>query len=308
MDSNPLMLGSQRKSTRLRELLQQPQPIVAPCAFDCVSARIVELAGLPVVLHGGFNSAASLFGLADVGIVTQSEMIEAARHMTQAVKIPVIADVDDGFGKPLNAARTAGEAIRAGLAGIYIEDQALPKRCPSLGGHPVVSIDEMREKLRAVRLVSKQCDPDFVVIFRTHASLAIDFEEGLRRGVTFAKDGLADLVWVDLGYDDAVIDELKAIAERITPYAPVVANMTENVGRPMLTTDELGRMGFKLIVYPLTLILTAAKSMTRVVRELVDKRTTAGITDEMMPVKEFRSIVNFEQVTEFEKRLQQRES
>ena len=277
-------------SRRLRKILEEPGPVVCPCAYDCVSARVVELAGFSAVMHGGFNTAASLLGLADVGTITQTEMLQAARHMAQAVDIPVICDVDDGFGKTSNVARTTTEAIRAGVAGMYMEDQMLPKRCPSLGGGGVVETEEMIAKLDAARKVTAELDPDFVVIARTHASLAIDFEEGLKRGEAYARAG-ADLIWVDLGYDERVLGELKAIVERIAPHAAVVANMTENVGRPQLTTPELYDMGFKMVTYPITLILTATAAMTRVMRELAEKGTTRDLAKTMMPVKEFKKIV-----------------
>ncbi len=274
----------------LRQRLSDPEPIVCPCAYDCVSARVVELAGFKAVMHGGFNTAASVLGLPDVGTITMTEMIDAARHMVQAVDIPVISDVDDGFGKELNVARTTTEAIRAGLAGMYMEDQALPKRCPALGGGGVVNTDEMIGKLDVARQVATELDDDFVIIARTHASLAVDFEEGLKRGEAYAQAG-ADLIWVDLGYDERVLDELKAIVQRIAPHAPVIANMTENVGRPMLTTAQLHQMGFKMIVYPLTLLLSATAAMTKVTHELAEKGTTRDLEATMMPVSEFRRIV-----------------
>ena len=297
------MSSSIRKSQVLRDLLSRPGPIVTPCAYDCVSARVVEMAGLPAVMHGGFNTAASVLGLPDVGTISLVEMIQAARHMAEAVEIPVICDVDDGFGKPLNVARTTTEAIRAGVAGMYMEDQLLPKRCPSLGGGGVVASDEMLAKLAAARHVCADLNPDFVIIARTHASRAIDFDEGLRRGEAYARGG-ADMIWVDLGYDETVLDELKAIVDSIAPHAPVVANMTENVGRPMLTTDELHEMGFKLVTYPITLILTAAEAMTKVMRELVDSGTTSDLAGEMMPVKQFQSIVKMDNVHRFERDLE----
>ena len=301
------MNEQQKPSVVMRRLLSEPGPIVVPCAFDCVSARAVEMAGLPAVMHGGFNTSASMLGLADVGTITQSEMMYAAKNMAQAVDIPVLCDVDDGFGKQLNVARTVTEAIRAGCAGMYMEDQVLPKRCPSLGGGGVISTEEMIGKLKAAQRVTADLDPDFVTIARTHASLAIDFEEGIQRGIAYAQAG-ADLIWVDLGYDDSVHEELQAIVEHIAPIKPVVANMTENVGRPLLTTNELHEMGFKLITYPLTLILTAAEAMTRVMQELAVQGTTRASVNNMMAVKDFRPIIKMEAIHEFERALAEEET
>lgn len=286
-------------SARLRAMLDRPGPVVVPCAFDCVSARIVEQAGFPAVMHGGFNTAASLLGIPDVGIITMTEMLTAARHMAEAVEIPVIADVDDGFGQPLNVARTTTEAIRAGLAGMYMEDQLSPKRCPSLGGGQVVPVEQMAAKLRMARKMCDQHDPSFVIIARTHASLAIGLDEAIRRGRIYAQHG-ADLVWVDLGYDEKVVQELESLAASLGPHMHLVANMVENVGRPMLTTAQLFHMGFKLITYPLTLILTAAEAMTRVMRELSEKGTTAALADQMMPVTRFEPIVRMNAIREME--------
>ena len=143
-------------------MLEEPGPIVCPCAYDCVSARVVELAGFPAVMHGGFNTAASLLGLADVGTITQTEMLSAARNMAQTVDIPVMCDVDDGFGKARNVARTTTEAIRAGVAGMYMEDQVMPKRCPSLGGGGVVSAGVEIEG----RVIDTVREADGVVWFR----------------------------------------------------------------------------------------------------------------------------------------------
>lgn len=298
------MARPDRTSTVLRRLLAAPDPIVAPCAFDCISARVVELAGFPVVMQGGFNTAASVLGIADVGTISQTEMMAAAGYMSRAVDIPVLCDVDDGFGKQLNVARTVMEAIRAGTAGMYMEDQVLPKRCPSLGGGGVVTKDEMIGKIQAARQVTASLDPDFVLIARTHAGRALNLKEGLHRGQAYARAG-ADLIWVDLGYDESVYDELKAIVDHIAPYAPVIANMTENVGRPMLTTNELHKMGFKVIAYPLTLILTAAAAMTNAMTELANKGTTRDIVERMMPVKKFSEIVKMEDIHEFERHLEQ---
>lgn len=299
------MTDMPRASTKLRQLLAADRPLVVPCAFDCVSARLIELAGMPAVMHGGFNTAASTLGLPDVGIMTQTETVAAAANIARAIEIPVIADIDDGFGKPLNVARTITQCIRGSIAGVYMEDQCLPKRCPALGGGTVVDAGEMIEKLNAALLVRRQHDPDFVLIARVHASLAIDFEEGLRRGEQYARAG-ADLVWIDLGYDDSVRQELEAIAARLGPHCMLVANMTENVGRPLLTTDELHAMGFKLIAYPLTLIMSAARAMQKSLEALAANGTTRAVADSMMPVEEFGDIVRLQRIHDFEQELARR--
>jgi methylisocitrate lyase len=300
------MADSNGKSTALRRLIDMPEPLVVPCAYDCVSARIVELAGFPAVMHGGFNTSASLLGVPDIGIITMAETLAVARRMAEAVEIPLIGDVDDGFGKTLNVIRTTEEAISSGLAGMYIEDQVLPKRCPALGGGGVVSTEEMVRKIHAARRTASELDPDFVIIARTHASRALTFDEGIRRGIIYLKEG-ADMVWVDQGFNTSALEELKIIADRVGSLGHVVASMTENVGRPLLTTSELYRMGFKLITYPLTLLMTAAKAMTEVMQQLAGSGTTASVENRMMPVKEFEGIVKMGKVREIEREFEEEE-
>ena len=299
-----MTLNQPSKSNQLRQLLEQPGVVAAPCAYDCVSVRLVEWAGFRVALHGGFNVAASLLGIPDIGLISMAEAMQAARNMATAVDIPVICDVDDGFGGLMNVTRVTAEAIRSGLAGMYIEDQALPKRCPSLGGGQVIPTQDMVKKLRAALKIRAREDPDFVIIARTHASRAVNFEEAVKRGIVYAQEG-ADLIWVDLGYDESVLEELAVIRDRIGPHGHVIANMTENVGRPMLTNEELYQMGFKMVVYPLTLILTAAKAMNQVLHELSEKGTTREMSERMMPVSEFAElVVKMDEVRRVEQELE----
>src|SRR5579862_8362891 len=156
--------GGQRKSTILRELLAAPGPLVAPCAYDCVSARIIESSGFPAIMQGGYNSAASMLGIPDIGMISMTEMIYSAGNIAVSVAVPVMIDVDDGFGDVLNVMRTTRESIRSGLAGLYIEDQDFPKRSPSIGVNKVISIPAMTAKIRAIARVASEEDPDFVIM------------------------------------------------------------------------------------------------------------------------------------------------
>jgi 2-methylisocitrate lyase-like PEP mutase family enzyme len=293
------MINGKKRSTRLRELLEQPGVIVAPCAYDCLSLRIIERAGFKVALHGGYNTAASFLGMPDIGMLTATEMVNYARNMAAAVDFPVICDVDDGFGDIFNVMRTTREVIRSGLAGMYIEDQVGPKRSPSLGGSNVIPVEAMARKLKTVAKVRAEMDPDFVVIARTHASRAVGLEEGVQRGIAYAQAG-ADIIFVDPGYSEETIDDLKIVAQRIGPYAHVLANMTETVGRPLLTSDELYHMGFKVVIYPMTALMAAARAVTLVMKELQEKGTTKALVDELMPLKEVAQLTGMDKVRALE--------
>ena len=279
-----------KMTTLLRNLLKEEGPIIMPSVGDCLSLRIIERAGFKVVLHGGFSTAAILLGMPDVGLITMSESVGFARNMAACVKIPVICDVDEGFGSINNVIRTTREVIRSGLAGMLIEDQVFPKRCPGIGGGNVVSCKEMLVKLRAVMKVRKEEDPDFVIIARTYSSRVIGMDEAVKRGKAYAEAG-ADIIFVDLGYSDVVIEELKQISKGIGGYAHLIANMTETVGRPMLTDKELFKMGFKIIFYPMTAIMTTAAALKTIFTELKEKGTTKALVDKMMPFKELEEVL-----------------
>jgi len=296
------MSNMERPSTRLRGLLDAPGALVCPAAYDCLSLKLIEAAGFKLAGHGNFNTAASMLGLPDYGLIDMTETLAAVRRMAACVSIPLLADVDDGFGEPVNVARTTREVIRAGAGGMYMEDQVSPKRCPALGGSEVISTEAMLRKLRAAFDVRREDDPDFVIMARTHASRAISFEEGLARGVAYAEAG-ADIIFVDLGYSEEVYRELERIAEEIGPRAHVLANMTEGVGRPLIATGDLEAMGFKLILYPGTAIASAAGAVRAALQELMEKGTTAGAARSMMNFREIGELLGKEAWDQLDQRL-----
>src|SRR4051794_22709656 len=148
--------------TTLRELLAGPEPVVAPGAYDALSARMAEQAGFGAVYMTGFGASASLLGRPDIGLLSFGEMVDHARRLVQAVGIPVIADADDGYGNPLNVVRTVREYEAAGVAALHIEDQVAPKRCGHMEGKDVVDAAEMAEKVRAA--VEARRSSDLVII------------------------------------------------------------------------------------------------------------------------------------------------
>ena len=295
-------MKGRRKSTLFRELLEQPGIVVIPCAYDCLSLRIVERAGFKAAMHGGYNVSASFLGIPDVGLMTMTEMMTYARNMAAAVDIPVICDVDDGFGDVINVTRTTREVIRSDLAGLYIEDQVAPKRCAALGGSDIIPAPAMVRKLKAVTRVREEEDPDFVVIARTHSSRTHGMAEAVERGLAYAEAG-ADIIFVDPGYSDEALDEFRIMAEQIGPHAHVIANMTETVDRPLLTSEELHAMGFKIAIYPLTALMAAAGAVELIMRELHDKGTTRGLVDRLMPLGELSKLTGIEAVWDLEKEL-----
>ncbi|UQS24840.1 oxaloacetate decarboxylase [Amycolatopsis thermalba] len=182
---------------RLRELLAAPGPLVAPGAYDALTARLIEQAGFGVVYMTGFGTTASLIGRPDVGLLTGTEMIDNARRIVAAVDVPVIADADTGYGNALNVIRTVQAYEQAGVAGIHLEDQVSPKKCGHLSGKAVIAREEMVGKLRAA--VAARRDPDFVLIARTDAAAVHGLADAIGRARAYAAAG-ADLLFVELGF------------------------------------------------------------------------------------------------------------
>ena len=287
------------KSATLRKLLEGDGPVVAPAVYDCLSLRIVERVGFPVALHGGYNVAASQLGIPDVGLMTMTETLYAARNMARCVDIPVLCDIDDGFGDLLNVNRTAREVIDAGLAGLTIEDQRSPKQSPSLGGRGVISAEDMCRKLSVVDSVRRDLDAAFVVVARSHASRAEDLPLAIERGRKYAAAG-ADVFLFDPAYDESAIMEFETVARELGETIRLMANMSETVGRPLLTTTDLFEMGYKVIIYPVTAIMAAAGGVWSVMTALRDEGTTRGHVDRLMPLKEVASLTGIDRTNAFE--------
>ncbi|MBX6342311.1 MAG: isocitrate lyase/phosphoenolpyruvate mutase family protein, partial [Thermomicrobiaceae bacterium] len=223
---------------RLREALARPGALVVPGAVDALNARLVEEAGFDAVYATGAGIANALLGLPDLGLATMSEILEQVRRIVAAVSIPVVADVDTGYGNPLNVYRTVQEFERAGVAAIQIEDQVSPKRCGHFSGKEVIPEEEMIRKIAAAREARR--DDALVLIARTDALATHGLDEAVRRGRAYAAAG-ADLIFVEAPRSDA---ELAALPPAIP--APLVANMTEGGLTPLHSAAELAAMGYKV--------------------------------------------------------------
>ena len=193
---------------RLRELLARPEPLVAPGAYDALSARLVEQAGFDVVYMTGFGTTASLVGRPDVGLLTGTEMVDNARRIAAAVDVPVIADADTGYGNAINVVRTVQAYEQAGVAGIHLEDQVMPKKCGHMSGKAVIPADEMAGKIRAA--VAARRDPDFLLIARTDAAAVEGLSAAIDRARAYADAG-ADVLFVEAPTSE---DDIASVAER----------------------------------------------------------------------------------------------
>ena len=263
-----------RPRRRLRELLKGQELIVAPGVYDALSARLVEAAGFPVAYMSGFGTAASLLGRPDVGLVTQTEMIDNSRRIAQAVDIPVLADADTGYGNQINVIRTIREYEQAGVAGVHLEDQVTPKRCGHLAGKEIIPAGEMTGKIRAA--VAARGDEDFVIIARTDAASVEGLPAALRRARQYRDSG-ADMLFIEAPTSE---DDIEMIANTLCDV-PLVFNWAETGLTPPLSLERIRDLGFRMVIFPssnLYAATTAIREMLEVIRiDGTPQRKMAGL-------------------------------
>ena len=241
-------------AARLRALLREPEPVVAPGAYDALSARLAEQAGFGAVYMTGFGAAASLLGRPDVGLLSFAEMADQARRIVQAVGVPVIADADNGYGGALNVMRTVREYEAAGVAALHLEDQVAPKRCGHMDGKQVVAAGEMLEKLHAA--VEARRSSQLVLIARTDARAVEGLDAALERARRY-RDAGADVLFVEAPESEA---EIAAISEAL-PGTPLLFNGLEGGKTPRMELRRLHELGFRIVLLPLTSLLAATRAV-----------------------------------------------
>lgn len=280
-----------------RQLLQQPGVIRSLGAHDVFTARLVEAAGLETVFIGGFGTTASLLGLPDVGLITLTEMADAIRRMAQRVQIPVVADGDTGHGDLHNVARTVQEFERAGAAGVLLEDQVSPKRCGHFVGKQVIPTEEMTLKLRAA--LDARRDPDFVIIARTDARAVEGLSSAIERVNRYGEVG-ADVCFIEAPEGR---EELEQIPSAVN--YPLLVNMLTGGVTPILPVEELGQLGYKIVVCPIESLLVTARAMQRLIQALL----TTGRADlpetEMMTFAQVKELLGLDEVLGLRSRLLQ---
>jgi 2-methylisocitrate lyase-like PEP mutase family enzyme len=225
----------------LREALTSGPMVVAPGAYDCITARLIEQAGFPCVYMTGAGTAAA-HGLPDYGLLTMSEMVANARRITSAISVPLVSDSDTGFGNELNAYRTVQEFERAGVAAIHIEDQVFPKKCGHLDGKELVPVEDWLAKLRAA--VAARRSRDFLVIARTDSRAVAGFDEAVRRSQLALEAG-ADVVFLEA---PQTLEEVAAVPKLVK--GPCLINMVLAGKTPLPTLSEAEKMGYRIAILP----------------------------------------------------------
>jgi methylisocitrate lyase len=278
------------KPRRLRELIAK-RTVVLPGAFNALSAMQIERAGFDAVYVSGAALAAAR-GLPDIGLLSMTEVISDAATIANAVAIPALADADTGFGPSLSVMRTVRELERAGLSGIQLEDQDMPKKCGHLPGKRLVPRAEMVGKIKAA--VEARLDPDFIIVARTDARAV----EGIAAAVERAK------AYVDAGADAIFPDALES-AEEFQTFArqlaktglkvPLVANMTEFGKTPFLRVSEFEEIGYRLVLFPVTALRIAAKAIETMLTELKSAGTQHAFLERMQTRQQLYELLRYDQ-------------
>lgn len=286
----------------LRLIIDSPGLHQGPACFDALSAKLVERAGFQFCFTTGFGISAARLGLPDTGFISYGEMVDQGRQITEAVTIPIIGDGDNGYGNAMNVKRTVNGYVRAGFAGIILEDQVSPKACGHTQGRKVVSRDEAVMRIKAAVDARKENGSDIVIVARTDSRQALSLDESLWRSRAFADAG-ADVLFIDAL---ASKEEMKAFCE-ISPLVPKMANMLEGGGRtPILNPLELEDVGYKLVAYPLSLMGVSIRAMQDAMTAIRGGRIPPP--GSMPSFEEIKEILGFNDYYEEEKRYAARSS
>jgi 2,3-dimethylmalate lyase len=289
----------QRKGTKiasLRELLASGDPVLAPGAYDALSARIIEQAEFPAVYMTGFGTSASLLGRPDVGLLGMSEMVANAARITQVVDIPVIADADTGYGNPLNVIRTVREYERAGVSAIHIEDQILPKKCGHMQNKQVIAAEQMVEKIRAA--VQARRSPDFLIIARTDARAPEGLDSALERARRYREAG-ADLLFIEGPQSGEEVAEVAGAFAKV----PLLFNWAEGGKTPPMPLERLKELGYRLIIFPISALLVAAKAVREVMAQIRKDGTPIHVAHDFMSFQEFNRLAGLGEIQELERKF-----
>ncbi|WP_033213691.1 carboxyvinyl-carboxyphosphonate phosphorylmutase [Kitasatospora phosalacinea] len=286
------------KARTFRELMNAPEILTVPSAYDALGAKVIEQAGFAAVHMTGSGTSASMLGLPDLGFTSVSEQATNAKNIVLAVDRPVIMDADAGYGNAMNTWRAIREFERAGIVGCHLEDQVNPKRCGHLEGKTLISTEEMCGKIEAA--VEARVDPDFTVIARTDARESFGLDEALRRSREYVAAG-ADCIFLEAML---TVDEMKRVRDELD--VPLLANMVEGGKTPWLTTKELEAIGYNLAIYPLSGWMAAASVLQKLYAELRDTGTTQGFWGKYglgMTFPELFEVFEYGRISELEQRF-----
>lgn len=270
---------------KLRRAVEQGRPLKIPGTVNAYCALLAERAGFEAVYLSGAGVANASLGLPDLGLTTLHDVLEDARRITAATSLPLLVDADTGWGGAFNIARTVRELIRAGAAGMHIEDQQQAKRCGHRPNKATVPVDEMCDRVKAA--VDARSDEDFVIMARTDACASEGLDAAIERSRAYVDAG-ADMIFAEALNR---LDDYAAFASALE--VPVLANLTEFGVTPAFTAAELGRVGIKIVLFPLSAFRAMSRAAERVYRAIAETGTTAGVLDQMQTRDELYAVLDY---------------
>ena len=276
------------------------KPLVIPGVYDALGAKISQKVGFDAIFQTGYGTSATLFGMPDIGFVGPTETVDNARRICNAVSIPVIVDADTGYGNALSVWKLVKELEAAGAGGIFLEDQKWPKRCGHMQGKEIVSQEEYTEKLSAA--IDARTKKDFLIVARTDARATEGLNEAIERGKQNKKTG-ADAIFVEAPES---LEEMKKIGKEIN--APLVANMIEGGATPLNSAEILNELGFKIILYPLSVLYANTFATMNILKDLKDTGSTLKYKQGLVDFDQFNDLVELQKFRKIEKRFEKLKS
>jgi methylisocitrate lyase len=286
-----------KKTTLFRQLINAPEILMMPVAHDGLSMLAIAQAGFSAASVAGYGAAGSLLGRPDIGLISSTEMLTHYANLIARVDLPVMVDIDTGFGDVNNVIRTVRQAEQMGAAALFIEDQTFPKRCGHMSGKTVVDVEEYLPKLRAALWARR--DPDFVIMARTDSFAVYGLDEAIRRAGLYAEAG-ADMVFVEAVTS---VDDMRRVNAAVP--VPSMANMIEGGKTPFLSAAELQELGYACVAYPCASVFTAARALRNWADYLKGHGTTVGFAapETMMNFEEYFRFIGAEDIREQEGRF-----
>ena len=279
----------------VRKLLQdKSKPLVMPGVYDAIGAKIVEKVGFEAMFQTGYGTSATLFGMPDYGFIGSTETVDNARRICHAVSTPVIVDADTGYGNALSIWKLVQELEEVGASGIFLEDQRWPKRCGHMQGKEVIQKNEYAEKLQAA--LDARSNKDFIIVARTDARAIEGLDKAIERGLYYKKIG-ADAIFIEA---PKTIQEMKIIGKSIN--APLVANMIEGGATPIISKSKLHKMGFKIVLYPLSVLFSNTYSTLKLLQELKKSGTTKKLSKQIVNFNQFNDVVELSKYRKLEQK------
>jgi 2,3-dimethylmalate lyase len=287
-------MHNKRKISIRERLADSNDIIILPGVYDALTAKIAEDVGFETAFQTGYGTSASLLGMPDFGFLNAGETLENAKRIINSVNIPILVDIDTGYGNPLNVWKIVKDLERIGAKGIFLEDQVWPKRCGHMTGKTVISKEEYILKLHAA--IDAREDNEFIIVARTDSLAQFGIEEAIERGKEYKRIG-ADVIFIEA---PKTIDQMELIAKEIK--APLLANMIEEGITPNLTADQLRKIGFKMVVFPLSALYSATFAIKQTLQTLKKTGTTKELKNKMITFQEFNDLVNLSAYSKLEKK------